>query len=228
MIAVAAKAYLLCNVLKFSQEEFIAPIQESLLEYEGEPEIQIKLARTDFFNGFDQFVCHHDFKVKVYGKAFNKYFNYYFLPLDFYLFYNRDLRLALLSVKSKIGLDFIDNLNKYKRHELVPIEIDFEYILPRITEMTGVWISKINHTNLKTAGYFGHHVNKSKEFEDAVKEGTVSSAQIKYISPLTQEEHTIGISKKGTITLYDTFNQIEDELEIVLSVYNNIIKKPAI
>ena len=93
--------------------------------------------------------------------------------------------------------------------------------------MTGVWVSKLNHANLKSAGYFGYHVNKSKEVEEAIKDGVLSSVQIKYIYPSTNEEHTILISKKGTITLYDAYNQIEDELDIVMSVYNEIIKKSA-
>src|SRR5690606_10151826 len=228
VMCMAAKAYILCDVLKFSTEIFSAPIQESLFEHEGEPEIKIQLAKRDFYNGFDLYRCHHDFKIKMHGKAFYKFFSYFFRPVDFSLFYNPKIKIALMSVNSKIGLDFIQKLNNFNHHELNPIEVDFNYILPKITEMTGVWVSRINHANLKSAGYFGHHVDKSKEVEEAIKDGVLSSVLIKYISPTTKEEHTILISKKGTITLYDTYNQIEDELDLVMSVYNDIIKKPAI
>jgi hypothetical protein len=223
----ATKAYLLCDVKKFLENEFSVPIQESLVEYEGEPEINIQLARKNFYNGFDQYRCHHDFKIKMYGKAFYKHFNYFFRPIDFYLYYNSNVKIALLSVGSKYGLDFIEKLNDYKHHEMTPIEVDFDYIRPKITEMSGVWV-KINQANLKSAGFFGYHVNKSKEVEEAIKDGVLSSVLIKYIIPSTKEEHSILISKKGTIVLFDTYNQIEDELDIVMSVYNDIIKKPAI
>lgn len=143
------------------------------------------------------------------------------------MFYNKSINLALISLKTAIALDFINKLNSYKLYNFTPVEIDFEYILPRINEMSGVWVSDLRRVNVKTIGFFGHHVNKSKEFEEISKEGNVSAVIIAYTNFKTREEHKIGISKKGTVTLYDTFNQLEDELEIIMALYNDIIKKPA-
>lgn len=220
------KAFLLCDVNKFNTDNFEVPMIGSLVEFEGDPEINFKINKHDFHDGFDQYSCHHDYKVKTFGKVYNNTFNYYFLPKDFNMFYNKNSKLIIISLKSDIALDFIKNLNQHRFFDLSPIKIDFKAIAPYITEMSGVWVSGLNRTHVKTVGYFGPYVNKSEEFIEASREGEVSSVQMQYVYPKTGEEHTINISQKGTITLYDNFERIEDELDIIISVYNNIIKLP--
>lgn len=226
----AAKAFFICNVNKFSEASYFRPIQQTVtgLENEGEPEIKVELRNNNFLLGFDQYDCHHDFKVKVFGKTYYKTFNYYFLPKDFYLYYSSNANLSIISLNTAIAKDFIKHLNESKEFDLNPVEVDFDYIAPLVSEMSGVWVSDLKRMHVKTAAYFGSYVNKSEEFIEAAKEGVVSSVQMKFIHPNTNEEHTIGISKQGTVTLYDSFERIEDELELVFIIFNELIKKPAV
>lgn len=221
----APKTYLVCDVLKFNKHSYSSPIQQELegLESEGQQETSLNLSDEYYYEGFHRYNCYHDYKHNRFGKVWNKIFNYYFEPTNFYLYYNETFKLILVSIKTDVGLDFIDKLNKSSYYEIKPIEIDFMAMYPFILEINGAWIANINQTYLKTAGYFGPHVNKSEEFKQAAKIGEVSSLMLKYVSPL-KEEITIGISKKGSITLYDSFDRIEDEIYIILDIYNKLIR----
>lgn len=222
-----AKAFLICNVEKFMEEDsYQVPIQESLLKHEGEPLINISIKHRNFFDQIDLYNCHHDYKHKKHGKAFNQEFTYFFEPKDFYLFYDSQESLAVVSAKTDISIDYVKILSEYAPFKMEPIKVDFEKIAPLINEMSGVWVSGLKRMHLKTAGFFGPYVNKSNEFIEAAKEGDVSSIQMQYVSPRTDAEHTIGISQKGSIILYDSFKSIEDEIEMVQSIYFNIIKNP--
>ncbi|MBO8169305.1 MAG: hypothetical protein H0Z35_09005 [Thermoanaerobacteraceae bacterium] len=218
------KSYLICAVEKFYDDEFYQmPIQEALFEHEGEAVINYKLTRKDFYQGYDQYTCHHDYKHKKYGKVFNQFFTYYFEPVDFYMYYNRNKSILLIQTKTDIARDYIRILNSSKAFDCQPVPIDFAKMYPLITEVSGAWIADLKRTYLKTAGLFGPNVNKSEEFKIAAEEGEVSSLQLQYVSKLTKEEHTIAISKKSSIVLYDTFDMIEDELDLVLDVYETLI-----
>ncbi len=228
-----SKSFVFCSVQHFNENEFMVPIQEVMLqiegdtEAEGKAEIMISPANQLLLDKFDIYDCKHDYKVKVFGKVFNKPFNYYFITKHFNLFYSKGDKLAIIALKTDIALDYINALNQNGPYKMKPIEIDFKYIAPRITEMSGVWISGLNKKHVKTKGLFGDNVNKSEEFLEASQEGKVSSVQIKFVSS-SREEYSIGISKRGSITLYDKFALIEDELGVVKEVYDQLLKKPAI
>jgi hypothetical protein len=220
-----AKSYLICKVERFNdQESYLVPIQESFGDvYEGEAEIRIKLIHKNYHQSFNRYNCHHDFKHKKHGKAFNKYFTYYFEPIDFNMYYCSNSSLALVQTKTEISLDFIKQLNDKGYYKLLPTEINFKAMAPFITEMSGVWISNLKRTHVKTAGFFGPHVNRSEEFKEAAGEGEVSSIQMNYLSPFSGEEHTIGISQKGSVVLYDRFQTITDELDLIINIYETLI-----
>lgn len=219
-----SKSYLITYVEKFEQQSFLLPIQESFFEYEGEAEVQLQVDKTEFYSGFNQYKCHHDYKHKKFGKAFNKTFSYYFEPKDFYLYYNKTDSLALIQTKTDIALDYIDKINSSGFYKLIPVKVDFTSMYPLIPEVSGAWIADLKRAYLKTAGYFGPNVNKDEEFKKAAEEGQVSSLQMRYISQVSREEHTVTISKKGSIVIHDTLDTIEDELEVVLDIYKTLFK----
>lgn len=220
------KAYLICDVEKFDSDSYLIAIQEKLFEDEGQAEIKISLSDKNYYQEFDRYNCHHDYKHRMFGKVFGKTFHYYFEPKDFYMYYQRHNKLALIQTKTEIALDYIKRLTQSNHFDIKPVNINFVKMYPLITEITGGWIADLNQTYLKTAGYFGPNVNKSEEFKQAAQIGEVSSLQIKFLSNFGEELY-IGISKKGSIILYDTFERIEDEINVVMDVYNKLIK-PAI
>lgn len=221
-----AKAYLLCLSDKFNESDFEISFQYDLLEdlVEGEPETYIKSYRKEFHLGFNQYKCHHDYKHNKSGRVFQQDFTYYFEPLDFYTYYCTDTNLTMIQTKTDVAIDFIQKLNETKEYDINPIEIDFEKMIPHITEIGGAWFANLKKAHLKSAGLFGPHVNKSEEYKEAAKEGNISSIQINFISGTNSKEYTVLISSRGTIVLYDTHETIEAEMELVKDIYNKLIK----
>ncbi|MCL7871009.1 hypothetical protein [Bacillus altitudinis] len=220
------KAFLACNVNKFMEtESYIYPTQAELLNeiVEGDLYTDIHLEEKNFYNGFAKYKCHHDFKQNKTGKVFGKKFNYYFEPLNFDTYFSPNDNLAFISTKTEASLDFMKYLNSSKHFKMEPIQIDFSKIYPLILEVAGAWIADIQKVHLRTAGYFGPNVHKSDEFKAAANEGNVSSVNIKFCSAIDNEEYQITISKKGSITLYDSFKSPFEELRLVLEVYNRLL-----
>lgn len=218
-----AKAYLICNSNKFKQSDFFVPIQKELFESEGESEVSIKLHKENFHLNFDQYLCHNDFIHNTRGRVFNRDFNYYIEPLSFYSYYRENKNLLYIQTKTEAALDYISKLNKTHEYGLDPVSVNFNKMIPHITEVAGVWIADLKRINLKTAGYFGPNVHRSEEYKEAAAEGNVSSIHIKYIGDKTRKEHYIVISNKGSVILYDSFQTLEDEIEIVTEVFEKFI-----
>lgn len=218
------KTYLICQTQRFNKEDFLVPIQQKLIEDEGSSEISLRLNRSNFHLGFEQYICHHDFIHNKSGRVFNKIFTHYFEPLSFYTYYRDDLQLVFLQTKTDPALDFVQKINSTKHYQIDPIVIDFKKVLPLITEVAGAWIADLKRAHLKTAGFFGPNVHKSEEYKIAASEGNVSSIRMKYISDKDQNEYSVAISKKGSIVIYDTMSTVEDELDLVFEVFNKLIK----
>lgn len=219
-----AKAFLICQAKRFNKDDFLVPIQQTLLDDEGSSEISLKLNNSNFHLNFDQYICQHDFIHNKSGKVFNRIFTHYFEPLKFYTYYREDLNLILVQTKTDAAIDFINKINGTKYYDLNPIQIDFKSVIPLITEVAGAWIADLKRAHLKTAGFFGPNVHKSEEYIEAASEGIVSSIQMKYISDRTHEEYYVAISKKGSVILYDTLSTVEDEIDLVYEVFNKLIK----
>lgn len=219
-----AKAYLVCHSNKFIKDHYLIPIQNDLLEddVEGAPETYIKPAKENYFLNFDKYICHHDYKHNAHGRVFQKSFSYYFEPLNFYTYNNPSNALTLIQTKTDVALDFISKLSQTGEYNVEPVVVDFKSMIPHIDEVAGAWIADLKRAHLKTAGFFGPHVNKSEEYKRAAEEGNVSSISIKFTS--NSKEYTVLISGKGSIVLYDSFNTIEEELDLILQIYEQLIK----
>lgn len=220
------KSYLLCIGEKFNTNGFYVPVQNTLFEneVEGEAITYIKKHKNNFHLTYNQYKCHHDYRHNKTGRVFQKDFSYYFEPLDFYLYKSFTNKLTLIQAKTEVAVDFINKLNITGEYTINPIEINFEKMIPKITEIGGAWFANLKKAHLKSAGYFGPNVNKSEEYKAATKEGNISSIQINYVNRVTSNEHIILISKKGTIVLYDGFETIEEELDLVTQIYDSLIK----
>lgn len=221
-----AKSFLICKTETFNEEDYLIPIQLKLdeLEDEGTAEASLKINQQDFHLGFNQYYCHYDYIHNKSGMVFNRLFTRYFEPLNFYTYHNRELKLAFIQTRTEAAIDFKKELNRTKLYNLSTVFMNFEKMIPLITEVAGAWIADLNRAHLKTAGYFGPDVHKSDEYIEAASEGNISSIMMKYIGDKTGIEHTINISKKGSLTIYDTLETIEEEIELVQEIYLKLIK----
>ncbi len=218
------KPFLLCNVNRFKTDAYNLPMQQELeITTEGVPEIWIKPEIKKFYQSFDQYYCHHEYKHRKFGRIRDITFHYYFEPVDFYAYYDKSLNLCILQVKTDIALDYIDKLNTYSEYDLKAIEMDFSQMYSKLPYVSGAWVGQLKDTNIKTKGLFGNNVHESEEFKIAASVGKVSGLNLNFISQITNEEHYINISSKGSITLYDTFNTLQDELDIIMEIYKKLI-----
>jgi len=70
-----AKSFLICKVRRFYEENYFLPaFAEGTFEYEGEAEIKIEKTNINILNNYVTYICHHDLKVSVFGKVYNKTF----------------------------------------------------------------------------------------------------------------------------------------------------------
>ncbi|PID00804.1 hypothetical protein [Sporosarcina sp. P29] len=221
-----AKSFLVCKTNIFKVEDYLIPTQLQLeeLEDEGTAQISLSMNHKSFHLGFDQYLCHYDYVHNKSGIVFNRPFTHYFEPMQFYTYYNNENNLALIQTRTEAAIDFKKEINRTKEYNLSTVVMNFEKMIPLITEVAGAWIADLNRAHLKTAGYFGPDVHKSEEYKEAASEGNVSSIMMKYISQSTGNEHTINISKKGSLTIYDTLPTLEEELDIVNEIYLKLIK----
>lgn len=219
----AAKSYLICLARRFKKDEFLVPMQQTLLEDEGTAETKLSLTNANFHENFSQYICQHDFRQNKSGYVRNQHFNYYFERLKFYTYYNEDLSLVLVQTRSEAAINFINKLNLTKHYDLTPVTMNFHKMIPLITEIGGAWIADLKRAHLKTAGFFGPNVHKSEEYKEAAAEGNVSSIRMTYISEKSKEEYTVQLSSKGSIVIYENMPTIEDELDLVYEIYQKLI-----
>ncbi|MFY3790809.1 hypothetical protein ACOQFO_03725 [Ureibacillus sp. MALMAid1270] len=218
-----AKSYLFCDVKRFYEDSFFRPIQTSFLENEGQSELEILKLDTVISQDFN---IHHgkfDFERKQKGKVFGKVFSKFFEPLEFPIFYNENLNLCIIQTKSEAALEFIRQLNSSNQFDLINCSIDFDKIIKRVPEISGAWIAGLKGQHLKTAGYFGPNVHLSPEYNDAIKRGEISAMSIKWIDK-DHIEYCVTISKKGSITIYNNFDNHQQEFEFIIDIYLKLIK----
>lgn len=226
--------YLICNSEKFSKEPLNLEIQLTLKDedgfnyFEGEPITKMEFDKKGYFQDLDSFRCHHEIKENVAGKVFGKNFKHYLKPYEFHTFHDEDSKLALIRLNSDAAIDFMETLNNKKVYKLKRKEVNFPYIISRVLEVSGLWVSEINNINLSSAGYYGKDVHRDEDVQEMIGNGEISYLQIKYTPINGNEELTIGISKKGSVTLYNRFDNIKDELEVVIDIYKKLLEIPVL
>lgn len=217
---IMVSSYLLCDINNFyNKDNYLKPIQQELLPNEGKPEVRVELKSNFFHNGFKQYRCHHDFRHNVFGKVYGHEFNYFLEPLDFNMFKNDDI--ALISVRKEVALDFINHLSETGHYNLDPVEVNFTNMYPLITEVSGAWIADLKRAHVRTAAFFGSNVNKSTDFLDAASEGNVSSIRINFV--FRGREYSILISKDGIVVIQTLVDTFEDEIDLVMDIYEKLI-----
>lgn len=220
-VALAPKSYMICQTDISFKTEYFVPTQLDLME--EQPVVSLRLNQGDFHLGFDQYLCTYDFVHNKSGRANGQYFSRYLEEKKFYTYYNKSHETALIQVNSEVALEFVRELNTTHEFNLNPVKIHFDKIIPLLPEVAGAWIADLNRTHLKTAGFFGPNVHKSEEYKQAAAEGNISSLQMKYISNSNSQEHTINISKKGSLTIYDRLQTVEDEISLINDIYQKLI-----
>jgi hypothetical protein len=221
-------SYFLCTTHKLYEKEYKATQQTMLTDaegftlYEGEPSTWITPQVKSIHPSFKTFICKHELKEKVNGIVYGREFNHYLKPYEFSLFHNYDSELSLIRLNTDAAEDFVKTLNEEKLYKFDPLKINFEFIIAKSIEVSSLWVSQINSLNLSSAGYFGSDVHRDPDVQEMIKNGELSYIQIKYIYN-DKNEYTIGISKRGSITIYNTLENKKKELDIAFDIYRKLL-----
>ncbi|WJE24511.1 hypothetical protein [Bacillus cereus] len=222
-----AKTFFICNAIKFPAEAFSTDSQLQLVEpdglglTEGEPTTRLLPSNKVYLDDFHTYDCYHETTEKVFGKVFGKNFAYYLRPHEFYSFCNFEKELAFFRLNTDSSEEVIKLLNAQPNYKISKFDINFAKIITKLHEISGMWVKVDNNQNLNSAAYFGKDVDRDPGVQEMIENGELSYIQMKFIKD--GHEHKIGISKRGSITLYNNYQNLEAELEMIWDIYIKLL-----
>lgn len=216
------------HVERFPADSSVSvPVQLTLLDAreEVEGETRFSLSQRDFHAGFHRYVAHHEMKVKMIGKVFGRTFNEFLRPFDFPFYYNEERSLLVVQAPKEISHDFISTLNECRQvdFEANRYEVDISKILPRLPMITGVWVGGLEDQYLKTAGYFGPHVNRASELQAKLLVGQVKTVMIHEPLGPSGDDVRVAITRYGGVVVYTRFEVDEHALDVALTVFDKYV-----
>ena len=226
-----AQTYLVAKVQHFQDDYTILPsVQSSLIDEdgltltEGNPQTTMNYDHDIKVGGklLRVYKIHHDYKIKKTGKVFDKIFHYYLDPKDFYLYYYKRSSLVLVRAQKDVAKNFLDYLKNYfKSFDYDILEPNLKKIMSKVDGLKGAWIAVVKD-GVNTEAYFGNEV----ENDDDVRRGvtTGKATYITFVYLFADKEIYCGISKKGNITLYDESLTEEQKHDLIIEIYDNLIK----
>lgn len=249
-----AHSYRFCKVKKFEKTEgYYKPVQLTIEGLEEEAECKFTKTSESIFFQKEEIVStenpneqiydnltlltyngYLDLVVKKRGKVFQKEFTKYLEPKFFQMYFVKGLELFIFGASKEVVDEFIHQINSDPKSglQLEPIEVDFSLMRSFISIITGVWFGDMNKQYLKTAGYFGSNVDRSKEFQEAL-DNDAKISQLLFDYSFQGDKYTIGITKDGAVILYANIKDsktkrtdLRSEIQLALQVYLKFIAKP--
>ena len=126
---------------------------QTRVEYKGKSE-----------TGLERYVSTHEMLKQVQGRLYNgTEFSEFYKVNEVSLTLKRDANLILCKSSGSVAKDLIDDLNLNYPHSFRCdyLQIDFDKIRPKITELNGIWIGQIKQPNIDTLAMFGPDVDRS-------------------------------------------------------------------
>lgn len=172
----------------------------------------------------------HDFRVqlKYPGRARHMLFQEYVTPYKFPLFLSGDsaepFRYALVATKKRVAHDFVRRMNKEEpAFHFEATQVDFECLRPRLSYVTGAWFGSMRAANLSTAGFFGHHVDQSEEFQHAESVGELRNLLVEVVDE-ADLAHPVMVTADGGIILYRSYQTEDEELALVDATLTGLLR----
>jgi hypothetical protein len=244
-----------------NQKEYYKPMQLTLEGMEEEAECKYSLVNTNEITfekkdfelinpnivlsreqidnlpntiSLDKYQIYIDILVNKKGKVFHKNFHRYLEPNEFFAYHVKELNIFIFSGTQKdVVKQFVHEINTDPNSGLIleDIEVDFKNLQPLVPVISGVWFGDMNKQFLRSAGYFGRHVDKSEEFKKAL-DGNAKISQLIFDYLFGKDIYSVGITKDSSIIMYsrikDKINKIPDiksEILLTTQIYNNFIAR---
>jgi hypothetical protein len=235
-------AYNICIVEKYSaKSSYNVPVQSQLPGFEENPRtwyellderwLNVPIPGTEDANYIRLYRAHQDVRHMKYGYVFGREFYSYLEPNDFRIYFDPGRRIALFNTGKETVYQFINTVNKdpEAQMEFKRMEVDFKRLIPMIPVISGAWFADIDKQFLKSAGFFGSHVDRSEEFKAAAKAGKINLLHFGY--NFDGLDMSLAITRHGGVILH---NRIGDnkakiyheaaEVRLVMEIYDKWLK----
>jgi hypothetical protein len=214
---------------KTSEKPSLEYIKDELITEVPDISVDTKLPEKLSAIPYDVYI---DMVVNKKGKVFHSIFYKYLEPNEFVMYHLKEINMMLFAGTQKdVATHFIKEINSDPSSglELEEIEVDFKSLQPLIPVIIGVWFGDMNKQYLKSAGYFGRHVDKSEEFIKALEdEAEISQLMFDYM--FNGQQCTVAVTKKGAVVLYSRIKDsktkipdIESEIQLASQIFSNFV-----
>jgi hypothetical protein len=163
---------------------------------------------------------HHEVLVNQWIKAQGKPYNRFLVPHEFEAFHLPERQLLAFRYKREVVDDFIKHWRLHRRdivHSLRELEADFSMLDPHVEVITGAWFRFKANPQLRSSGLFGQGVNRSQEYQAAMKTGERSAMQFQFDHETFSTK--IMVTARAGIILLQPFAELALELEVVEAAY---------
>ncbi|MGG5340643.1 hypothetical protein [Enterococcus sp. AZ192] len=203
--------------------------QDGLGMSEGEGHLFVD--PTDKIISFDQrelktYNVDYDHRYETQGFVFERSFKYYFQNFKFRIYHDNNANVLLVSTKKDIAKSFLNEVskerkntknNKGKLFDFTPIPIDFNQIVAKAENLSGLW-SQVNRGNVHSQAYYGENINFDEEVQLTLKEKNTS--YVLFESNIGGIYQKIGITKHGNVVLYNNFESEIQKIKTAFKVYD--------
>lgn len=203
-------------------------LNSELLKKVENPSI-LKVPKQVTYIPYDAYI---DIVINQAGKVYNKPFTRFLSPHQFNIYYLRELGYFLFAdTQQDVVTEFVDSMNIDSNSglKLEPIEVDFDTLRPLVDVITGIWFGDMKEQYLKSAGYFGRHVDRSNPVQEALRDkAKIRSLLFDYTYNF--EDLTVSVTKSGSVILYSRIKDpktkkpdIKSEISLVTQIFVNFI-----
>lgn len=237
-----AISYTICKVDKFeNQQKYYVTNQTTLIGVEILPESYYEIS-DEFFSSVSvngescpvkKYTAFQDVRQNKHGRVANYCFSWYLEPHEFPMYYFPHYKLMILATGKNTVEAFLNQMSNDKESgfSCTRIDVNFKKIQSLLPIINGAWFAELEKKKqyLRSAGLFGHHVDKSEEFKAAAEAGVISSLSLPY--SFNGNELQLSITRNGAIVFYnriknpvDKIFNIQSELSLAIDLYHKFIK----
>lgn len=206
--------------------------QTSLIEGKArEPQTMVKLNDPKYLNSYNLLTIKHDVRQEQYGITTAHFgnevrtivFNDYLIPEEFNACYSDKDDVIIFQARGKTCRSAVCAINEIvEKFEICKVPFNFEIAHSLVKEYKGAWFKNIN-ANVSAIGMSGQDVQEDEYFEMLKEQGDLSNISINF--EYAGDLHQVMITQRSGVILYRKYNNQEIETDLVIKVFEEIIKK---
>lgn len=220
------KSYHLLTIIAFdtSLNEYCSKQQFSMIE-DAEPISRLTKCADNYYKDFSKYQLFHESKKNDTGRAYGRFdsFEKYVDQKCFNVYLWKEKNILIFEANKSSVNGCIKRLKRdygANNFNLKREPVDFKRVISRAVNITGGWFGDLSG-NVTSIGLFGDHVNLSGEYDRYSAIGTLSALTIEV--DLNGSIYSFMITKDRSIVLYNNYDEIEKDLDLVAQIYNELL-----